>query len=758
MTSMAVDGETLWIGTEDKGVWRFDAQAPTGKNWTQFTTKDGLGDDNAYAITVDVLGRVWVGHLNHGISVFNGQRWNNYSIEDGFPGARIYDIAVSPRDGDVWIATNVGLSRYKTQSDKWQHFSFDIQINCLAFDAIGNLYAGTQCEGLRIASANDDYQSWRAVLASEISVEKPAGEGLPCNLINDVLVSKDGFTIYAATTCGLARSRDEGHNWEFIRGRDWEAKKKGRLRPVKSSPSPEKVPDNLLSEDYITCLGEDEAGQLWIGYRKKGYEVRDASTLKTVAAPILRKNQQSAFVTTLLPHFGQVALLGFYGDGLGQSEFALEPVHTVMPRPLNSRLAPLPSPEASPSIAELDDWIKRAQALPTIEALPRFLGEDWQTRGDWVGRYGRQRGVLCAVNSPFDHDFARGLNYQTVIGQIGPQHAGGDSLRYWVQWLKSDDPRVLYDPILGYRRQAEWDDHGEAYPATTEGPDLWVMMQIPAGAHKLSFYFFNKDGHTGENRYRDYLLELRTVNETLPDWPEDPPAGPNHDKEFVGRFDAFWKTWWQKIARAEEQPVLARSRVRDFWDGVYKSFQVQGPGKFWLKVARNGSHNTILSSVMIDKLSGPPDSFEQKPMSWMGGVPDNPPDPDMPEPPDPHLLDKILAGQNVGSGASKLNAEEEKTIISARALWTALESENALNNPNWQRQGRLTAYRAVAAIAKTRSTVLVEGRALKLPVLLARWRWQMNLWTNADREDFRQRMAFAYKRLLELNPQMRGEF
>jgi len=34
-----------------------------------------LGDDNGYAIACDKLGRIWVGHLNHGVSVYNGKQW-----------------------------------------------------------------------------------------------------------------------------------------------------------------------------------------------------------------------------------------------------------------------------------------------------------------------------------------------------------------------------------------------------------------------------------------------------------------------------------------------------------------------------------------------------------------------------------------------------------------------------------------------------------------------------------------------------------
>ncbi len=48
----------IWVGTEDQGLWRFDRSAPSGKQWTQFNSKNGLGDDNCYALTCDRLGRI----------------------------------------------------------------------------------------------------------------------------------------------------------------------------------------------------------------------------------------------------------------------------------------------------------------------------------------------------------------------------------------------------------------------------------------------------------------------------------------------------------------------------------------------------------------------------------------------------------------------------------------------------------------------------------------------------------------------------
>ncbi len=169
-----LDGN-LWAGTEDTGVWRCNPNAEEGRHWTQFTRTstggkpepygpvlpaeptdaDCLGDDCAYALACDKFGRVWVGHLNHGVSVFNGEQWRNYGVLTGPLGERVFAIAANPADGDVWIATNAGLARYRIDQDAWSYYTRaeglpadDVQ--CLAFDPKGTLYAGTQCDGLAI--------------------------------------------------------------------------------------------------------------------------------------------------------------------------------------------------------------------------------------------------------------------------------------------------------------------------------------------------------------------------------------------------------------------------------------------------------------------------------------------------------------------------------------------------------------------------------------------------------------------------------
>ncbi len=564
MVDLAQDAQgRAWIATEEQGVWRRESPGVGPKAWRQFTTRDGLGDDRLYAVACDHQNRVWVGHLNHGVSVFDGQQWRNYPVGQGPIGERVFDIAVCPTDGDVWIATNCGLSRYSVAQDVWSAVTAADgaprgAIQSLAFDAAGNLIAGTQHQGLAIGAATGGYRRWRYVSG-------PAQ--LPSDLITSVLVTREGW-IYAATPDGLARSRDGGRAWEALRGRDAAAKAASKasasqLRPVSpantpastaasthaiptssaaalegaspprpgaptsappqdglargtvpSPAAPPRIDAALLREDYVTCLAQDGAGRLWIGYRREGYEVRDAQRLDIIADSSTGDSQSPAgsgaggtalgsasvrtasggagensdFVRAILPRrSGEAPLVAYYGRGVepavslaGDQASAGPAVPPVQ--------APLPSPAGAPDPQRLNALLREIEAVTPYRGEREWsvaaLDDDWSTQGDWLGRYGRYQAVLGAMLSPHNYVWGAGEAPVPYDVRIGDHRTPGDSLRYWIQWLYTSTPESLempavyyharvangYDQDKGRRRQSEWDDHREEYPMDWDGP------------------------------------------------------------------------------------------------------------------------------------------------------------------------------------------------------------------------------------------------------------------------------------------------
>jgi ligand-binding sensor domain-containing protein len=387
----------IWAGTEDKGVFCYDPKASEDKQWTQFNTKNGLGDDNAYAIAVDKLGRVWVGTLNHGVSVYNFKEWKNYDVLDGPIGERTFAITTCPTDGDVWIATSAGLTRYSLKQETWSYYTRadglpEDQANAIAFDSAGDIYVGTQCHGIAVAKAAEEYKKWAVVRGPGVQLPvTPTGTGLPTSLINGVLVARDG-AIYAATTAGLAWSKDKGKTWQYLRGRDYGAKVKGRWggAPAGWTEAPKPVMDMLLPEDYVTCVAQDDSGLVWLGFRQQGYLAFDPKTNRHV----FEGNQKGEglvdnYVLAFLHPSDFRPWIATYGGGVGLAKHVMKAAGVKQEAGAPSKGAadvpPFPRRAEPPTLVQTREKLaavkETTSAKPPTEHMGVALPDDWTTQG-----------------------------------------------------------------------------------------------------------------------------------------------------------------------------------------------------------------------------------------------------------------------------------------------------------------------------------------------------------------------------------------
>ncbi len=497
-----------------------------------------------------------------------------------------------------------------------------------------------------------------------------------------------------------AWSRDKGASWRFVRGQNWEENVNGRTIHPKSIEV-ETVEDELLQEDWTTVLSEDRFGLLWVGHRRKGYEVRDPETLRMTYAnsltPLVDGDEEYVRAIVDAPDYGSV--VAHYGGDLGGISSLAKGIANSPQLVFGSgepdKFAELPAPTAPPSVAQLNAMRARLADIsaPLEPGEGVYLGEDWRTQGDWVGRYGRGQATLSAMEGSSREEFVRraqtgndhvlnGLPGYGVSVKIGP-HNKGTPMVPWVTWPRTDNPRSLFSPLLGYRRQSDWNDLSnflDNYPWAHEGPDLWVMVKVPAGVHRASLYFFNKDGQRGHDRYRDYAIELKN---TLPD-----------------------------MIKLDAAPAIARTRVTDFWGGVYEQFALCGPAQFSFKMRRTHSNGVTMNAVLLDPIldpKAPPTAA--KPLSWMNGVAYDAP--------------RV-------SAAEIARSTDAETVRAAQHLWAELDRV-ALNKNGSGVQWlmRLQALRAAKAAGAPAS-------------LLARWRWQMAIWNDADRAAWNQTMARAF--------------
>jgi ligand-binding sensor domain-containing protein/signal transduction histidine kinase/CheY-like chemotaxis protein/HPt (histidine-containing phosphotransfer) domain-containing protein len=225
-TLFEASDHSLWIGTIGGGLVRY-----RNGQFHAYKTKDGLPNNQVWAITEDRTGNLWMGTFGGGVSRFDGTRFITYTTKDGLA----YDFircAYTDKQGQVWIGTGAGLSRitdggFTTYTKK--HGLTGDTVTALCEDGKGNLWIATP-EGLT-KFQNGQFTAYTTQ------------QGLSHNSVNCLLVDKAG-TLWIGTNGGLNRFRDESFN-RFT-------SKEG------------------LSGDIVTSLREDREGNLWVGTNGRG--------------------------------------------------------------------------------------------------------------------------------------------------------------------------------------------------------------------------------------------------------------------------------------------------------------------------------------------------------------------------------------------------------------------------------------------------------------------------------------------------------
>jgi len=408
----------------------------------------------------------------------------------------------------------------------------------------------------------------------------------------------------------------------------------------------------------------------------------------------LQENPETKGVAKIVTALGQSvlghALVGRFGGGAWISEepAAALPATAARGRP---EAAALPQPSKPITARQFDTMLANLGAINKPTKSAAFLGEDWETQGDWVGRYGRQFATLNGLGLNTRKFTTEGYHYSLMTGP----HFGQQGVYSYVETNDSPSRRVLYDPTSGKRAHGENNDGSFSevnFPHSAEGPDLWVRLAVPQGVHRIALYFMNIDGQTGQNTFRDLLLELRQG-------PKDDPMDEAAENLSLEERFALGKL-----------PVLARARVSWFWGGVYESFLVRDQGVYWVKVERNHGFVCKLNGVFVDRLDLPAD---QAAKAFTFHAENNPP------------AIKAAAIPDLGPEAY------------AYKLWTSLDE-------HWSCAGIETVAQRDALEAYR---VLANENPDGAEELLRLGRWKAHLWAPEDRNAFDQAMQAGYQQL-----------
>ncbi|MBP1677526.1 MAG: tmoS 15 [Bacteroidetes bacterium] len=153
---------TLLVGIDGQGVWELSGNGKTVLNIYKENVDNptSLFGDGVYDIFCDNNKRVWVSTYSGGLSFFEedspivSQITHRVNISNSLSNNCINKILEDKR-GNIWFATNNGISRWNPLLNQWVSFYKNSQAQAqvflaLAEDKDGNIWAGTYSSGVYV--------------------------------------------------------------------------------------------------------------------------------------------------------------------------------------------------------------------------------------------------------------------------------------------------------------------------------------------------------------------------------------------------------------------------------------------------------------------------------------------------------------------------------------------------------------------------------------------------------------------------------
>jgi diguanylate cyclase (GGDEF)-like protein len=267
----------LWLGTSRGGVSRLhDGQ------WTTYTRREGLAQDEVMDLLEDRAGRLWVATESAGITRLDGRRAVQFTRSGGLPSEVMYEL-LEDHEGTIWAATAEGLARF----DGTRFSAFGPaqglpggQVFSIAATAQGELYVGTE----------------QGVYRRDGQGFVPLHPGLPRDNVFRMLADRHGALWVGTVNGGLFRHSVHGVEqlsslrglpnnrvsalFEDREGSIWVGTNAGLLR-LRDAPFTTYTTEHGLPDDYVRSVIADGEDRLWIG-TSRGLGLRENGRFRAI--------------------------------------------------------------------------------------------------------------------------------------------------------------------------------------------------------------------------------------------------------------------------------------------------------------------------------------------------------------------------------------------------------------------------------------------------------------------------------------------
>lgn len=195
---LCMDNEWLWIGTFNGGLYKINIRTHSIKHYTKGNTSNTLNADNIFTICKTSTNDIWIGttsgllHYNRATDDFQRiSKLDNvfayYLLEDSY--------------GNIWVATYVeGVFCYDVHRKKWKHYTWD-QTNphSLPYNKVVSIYEDSQ---KRLWFATEGGGICRFIPETNTFIRYGMEKGFPSNTTYKIQEDKKGI-LWITTDRGL---------------------------------------------------------------------------------------------------------------------------------------------------------------------------------------------------------------------------------------------------------------------------------------------------------------------------------------------------------------------------------------------------------------------------------------------------------------------------------------------------------------------------------------------------------------------------
>lgn len=292
----------VWIGTYS-GVSKINLVTEDVENFFHSESTNSINSDEIYKVYYDYKGYMWIGTKSDGackINLKNNEitRYNNYSGDSDSLGGNFIRSFLRDDSGNMWIATESGLSKYNDETDNFTTFKnkiydrnsiVDNNIFSLIQDKTGLIWIGTYA-GISIFNPDSEIEHYKNDPFDNNTISD--------NMITALYEDEDGDTWIGTKYSGvdiINSNRDKYINissksennifgtddiYDIVGNGDniFIATSKGITIINKKSKSYKNYNEiNISIGKTVKCLLYDDLGYLWIG-TKSGLAILDLKT------------------------------------------------------------------------------------------------------------------------------------------------------------------------------------------------------------------------------------------------------------------------------------------------------------------------------------------------------------------------------------------------------------------------------------------------------------------------------------------------